>query len=148
MALYIAQWGPIICAFITANMCMLSVQMGILPTDTYPALVCDIEARKAVERLYAAKGMKPTKQLSILVRNYSDINTYTLGFPSTEMGQDTFRLARRALPGPVRPPIPNMLCHSEGLAPLSATEDKQQALGSNHQNFLHSCAHDLEERGI
>ncbi|KAK9916245.1 hypothetical protein WJX75_000443 [Coccomyxa subellipsoidea] len=74
--------------------------MGILPTDTYPALVCDIEARKAVERLYAAKGMEPTKQLSILVRNYSDINTYTLGFPSTEMGQDTFRLARRALPGP------------------------------------------------
>ncbi|BDA40540.1 Uncharacterized protein YciO [Coccomyxa sp. Obi] len=74
--------------------------LGILPTDTYPALVCDIEARKAVERLYAAKGMEPTKQLSILVRNFSDINTYTLGFPSTGMGQDTFRLARRALPGP------------------------------------------------
>ena len=79
------------------------VQLGILPTDTYPALVCDIEARKAVERLYTAKGMEPTKQLSILVRNFSDINTYTLGFPTTGMGQDTFRLARRALPGPVRP---------------------------------------------
>lgn len=76
------------------------MQLGILPTDTYPALVCDIEARKAVERLYAAKGMSPTKQLSMLVRNFTDINKYTLGFPSWE--QDTFKLARRALPGPVR----------------------------------------------
>ncbi len=92
---------------------LLSVQMGILPTDTYPALVCDIEARKAVERLYAAKDMEPTKQLSILVKNYADINTYTLGFPSTELGQDTFRLARRALPGPV-------MAHNFGVCTLIA----------------------------
>ena len=65
------------------------------------ALVCDVEANKAVERLYQAKGMEPSKQLSILCKNFSDIQTYTLGFPSTSTGQDTFRIARRALPGPV-----------------------------------------------
>ncbi len=65
------------------------------------ALVCDVEANKAVERLYQAKGMEPSKPLSILCKNFSDIQTYTLGFPSTSTGQDTFRIARRALPGPV-----------------------------------------------
>ena len=79
----------------------MSVQMGVIPTDTYPALVCDVEASKAVERLYQAKGMEPSKQLSILCKNFADIQTYTLGFPSTSSGQDTFRIARRVLPGPV-----------------------------------------------
>ena len=46
--------------------------------------------------------MEPSKPLSILCKNFSDIQTYTLGFPSTSSGQDTFRLARRVLPGPVR----------------------------------------------
>lgn len=77
-------------------------QMGICPTDTFPALVCDVDARKAVERLYAAKGMSPKKQLAILVRDFAHIQAYTLGFPTTSMGTDTFRLARRVLPGPVR----------------------------------------------
>ncbi|CAK0735793.1 hypothetical protein CVIRNUC_000640 [Coccomyxa viridis] len=74
--------------------------MGILPTDSYPALVCDVDAKRAVERLYQAKEMSPSKQLSILCKNFSDIQTYTLGFPTTSSGQDTFRIAKRVLPGP------------------------------------------------
>eukprot|EP00884_Botryococcus_braunii_P002762 jgi/Botrbrau1/12487/Bobra.0169s0034.1 len=76
--------------------------VGIIPTDTYPALVCDVEARNAVERLYVAKGISANKPLSILCRNFSDINTYTLGFPvaSSSGREDTFRIARRVLPGP------------------------------------------------
>lgn len=27
-------------------------EVGILPTDTYPAFVCDVENRKAVELMY------------------------------------------------------------------------------------------------
>ena len=57
-----------------------------------------------MERLYQAKEMSPSKQLSILCKNFSDIQTYTLGFPTTSSGQDTFRIAKRVLPGPVSPP--------------------------------------------
>ncbi len=85
-------------------MCM-GVQVGVLPTDTYPALVCDIDNRKAVEKLYTIKGLSPKKQLSILCRHLQDISTYTMGFPaSNRPGQiDTFRVARQVLPGPVQP---------------------------------------------
>ena len=66
--------------------------------------MCDVDARQAVERLYAAKDMAPTKQLSIMCRNFADVAEYTLGFPAPQPGRpDAFRLARQALPGPVRP---------------------------------------------
>lgn len=65
--------------------------------------MCDVDAKQAVERLYAAKDMAPTKQLSIMCRSFSDVSEYTLGFPAPEPGRpDAFRLARQALPGPVR----------------------------------------------
>lgn len=78
-------------------------QVGILPTDTYPALVCDISDKSAVEKLYAIKGLSPKKQLSILCRHLQDISTYTLGFPASNVpGQiNLFRVARQVLPGPV-----------------------------------------------
>lgn len=80
------------------------MQVGIVPTDTYPALVCDISDKNAVEKLYAIKGLSPKKQLSILCRNLQDISTYTLGFPASNIaGQiDVFRVARQVLPGPVK----------------------------------------------
>ena len=72
--------------------------------------MCDVDARQAVERLYAAKDMAPTKQLSIMCRSFADVAEYTLGFPAPQPGRpDAFRLARQALPGPVRrhgPPYP------------------------------------------
>ncbi|KAK9839648.1 hypothetical protein WJX81_003060 [Elliptochloris bilobata] len=75
--------------------------LGIIPTDSFPALVCDVDARQAVERLYAAKDMAPTKQLSIMCRSFADVAEYTLGFPAPQPGRpDAFRLARQALPGP------------------------------------------------
>ena len=65
--------------------------------------MCDVDARQAVERLYAAKDMAPTKQLSIMCRSFADVAEYTLGFPAPQPGSpDAFRLARQALPGPVR----------------------------------------------
>ena len=79
--------------------------MGILPTDTYPALVCDLEAKAAGQKIYDIKQMSPSKQLSILCRSLTDIGTYTLGFPVSQIGRTaTFKLARQVLPGPVSPP--------------------------------------------
>lgn len=84
------------------------LQVGIVPTDSYPAIVCDIDNKQAVERLYTVKGLDPKKQLSILCRHLQDISTYTLGFPaSNQPGQaDIFRTARQVLPGPVSPVMP------------------------------------------
>ncbi|KAK9833123.1 hypothetical protein WJX74_007940 [Apatococcus lobatus] len=77
--------------------------VGIIPTDTYPALVCDVNApTSSLETLYAAKDMSPRKPLSILCRGFQDVTTYTLGFPAPSVAgqEDYFRLARRILPGP------------------------------------------------
>lgn len=43
-------------------------QVGILPTDTLPAVVCDLEDRDAVLKLYNVMDLDPKKQLSILCR--------------------------------------------------------------------------------
>ena len=73
------------------------VQVGIVPTDTYPAIVCDIENKDAVRTLYELKGASPTKKLSILVGSMSDISMYTMGFP---VEPNFYKIAKRILPGP------------------------------------------------
>lgn len=42
--------------------------MGIIPTDSLPAVVCDLENRDAVLKLYACMQLSPKKQLSVLCR--------------------------------------------------------------------------------
>jgi hypothetical protein len=43
-------------------------QVGIIPTDSLPAVVCDLENRDAVLKLYACMQLAPKKQLSVLCR--------------------------------------------------------------------------------
>lgn len=76
--------------------------VGVIPTDSFPAIVCDLENKAAVERLYDIQRLKPSKLLSILVRNFKDVSTYTLGFAVSNVpGQvDGFHLAKQVLPGP------------------------------------------------
>lgn len=76
--------------------------VGIIPTDSLPALVCDLENREAVLKLYYIRELHPKKPLSILCRNFRDVSQYTLGFPANNLpGQpDMFSLVRRVLPGP------------------------------------------------
>jgi tRNA threonylcarbamoyl adenosine modification protein (Sua5/YciO/YrdC/YwlC family) len=78
------------------------LQVGIIPTDTLPALVCDIADKAAVQRLYELKGARPSKRLSILCRKFTDISKYTLGFPVSNVpGQPNFyKIAKQILPGP------------------------------------------------
>lgn len=76
--------------------------VGVIPTDTVYAIVCDVKNRDAIDRLYRIKNLDPKKPLSILCRNFQDIDTYTLGFPrGNSHGQtNIFRAARQCLPGP------------------------------------------------
>ena len=57
-----------------------TMQVGIIPTDTLPAIVADLENRDAIIKLYAIKEMSTKKPLSILCRNFQDISHYTAGW--------------------------------------------------------------------
>ncbi|XP_073305529.1 uncharacterized protein [Primulina huaijiensis] len=76
--------------------------VGVIPTDTVYALVCDLRNNSAIERLRRIKDIQPTKPLSILCRSFRDIDTYTTGFPQGN-GQgltNIFRAVKHCLPGP------------------------------------------------
>lgn len=55
------------------------LQLGIIPTDSLPAVVCDLSNKVAALKLYNAMDLAPKKQLSILVGGFNDISTYTTG---------------------------------------------------------------------
>lgn len=69
--------------------------VGVVPTDTVYAFVCDIGSKRSIERLYAIKDMDPKKPLSIMCRDLSMVSEYTRALPN-----QAFRAIRRSLPGP------------------------------------------------
>ncbi|KAL5724824.1 hypothetical protein ACHQM5_008036 [Ranunculus cassubicifolius] len=76
--------------------------VGVIPTDTVYAFVCDVRSPAAIERLRRIKDIGASKPLSILCRSFRDIDTYTLGFPrGTGQGHtNIFRVVKHCLPGP------------------------------------------------
>jgi hypothetical protein len=58
------------------------VQIGVVPTDSYPALICDLQNANAAELLAAVKDISPTKPMSILVKDFAAIDEYTNGWPA------------------------------------------------------------------
>ncbi|CAA0823487.1 DHBP synthase RibB-like alpha/beta domain [Striga hermonthica] len=73
--------------------------VGVIPTDTVYAIVCDLRNNSAVERLRSHSLLQP---LSILCRSFKDIDTYTTGFPrGNDQGlKNIFRAVKQCLPGP------------------------------------------------
>jgi len=68
----------------------------IYPTDTVYGLGCDITNTKAVERVAKLKGIKLEKaNLSFICYNLSHISDYV-----KQIDTATFKLLKRALPGP------------------------------------------------
>jgi tRNA threonylcarbamoyl adenosine modification protein (Sua5/YciO/YrdC/YwlC family) len=76
--------------------------VGIIPTDTMYALVCDINNAKAVDQVYRIKDMNAKKPLSVLCRSFADIEEYTRGLPVAQSagGRDIFKIVKDCLPGP------------------------------------------------
>ena len=66
----------------------------MLPTDSLPALVCDVESKQGVACLCAAKQEALSKPMSILIRGFQDIDTYTSGLPLGSGGQGTDMVSR------------------------------------------------------
>ncbi|GER47499.1 threonylcarbamoyl-AMP synthase [Striga asiatica] len=78
--------------------------VGVIPTDTVYAIVCDLRNNSAVERLRRIKDVEPSKASCkiILCRSFKDIDTYTTGFPrGNDQGlKNIFRAVKQCLPGP------------------------------------------------
>ena len=68
----------------------------IYPTDTVYSMACDLNNRKAVERMAQIKGVKIEKaNFSLICSDLSNISDYTIQF-----GNNIYKLMKRALPGP------------------------------------------------
>ncbi|KAM7267449.1 hypothetical protein ACFE04_009615 [Oxalis oulophora] len=76
--------------------------VGVIPTDTVYAIVCDPRSHSAVERLRRIKNIDSLKPLSMLCHSFRDIDTYTMGFPRGDgLGHaNIFRAVKQCLPGP------------------------------------------------
>jgi tRNA threonylcarbamoyl adenosine modification protein (Sua5/YciO/YrdC/YwlC family) len=64
------------------------------PTDTVYGLGCDLMNKKAVDRLYAIKGMDRSHQLAFICPDLSDIARYAV------VENQVYRILRHFLPGP------------------------------------------------
>ncbi|XP_028771337.1 uncharacterized protein LOC114728593 [Neltuma alba] len=76
--------------------------VGVIPTDTLYAIVCDLRSHSAIERLRRIKKIEASKPLSILCHSLRDIDKYTIGFPRGD-GQghtNIFKAVKPYLPGP------------------------------------------------
>ena len=75
--------------------CLKNGGIIIYPTDTVYSMGCDIFNTKAVEKLCKIKGIKlQQNNFSIVCNDLSNISTYA------KVSNNTFRLLKRALPGP------------------------------------------------
>jgi tRNA threonylcarbamoyl adenosine modification protein (Sua5/YciO/YrdC/YwlC family) len=64
------------------------------PTDTVYGLGCDIKSKKAIERIYRIKKMKPDQPLAFICPDLGDLAKYAI------VDDRTYRLMRRLTPGP------------------------------------------------
>jgi tRNA threonylcarbamoyl adenosine modification protein (Sua5/YciO/YrdC/YwlC family) len=68
----------------------------IYPTDTVYSMACDLNNRKAVDRMAQIKGIKIEKaNFSLICYDLSHISDYTVQF-----GNNIYKMMKRALPGP------------------------------------------------
>lgn len=76
--------------------------VGVIPTDTVYAIVCNLKSQSAIERLHRITNVEASKPLSILCHSFRDIDTYTTGFPrGNDHGlTNIFRAVKQCLPGP------------------------------------------------
>jgi tRNA threonylcarbamoyl adenosine modification protein (Sua5/YciO/YrdC/YwlC family) len=64
------------------------------PTDTVYALGCDLLNKKAIDRLYAVKGMATDQPLAFICPDLADLSKYAV------VDNHAYRLLRKLLPGP------------------------------------------------
>ena len=88
------------------------------PTDSIYALGCAIESRDAIERIYRAKGMKPSQRLALICPDLSTASEFGM------FSQTAFRLAQRIFPGPYTLVVP-----ATREVPRTLTDHKRRTVG-------------------
>ncbi len=66
----------------------------VYPTDSTYALGCALEAREAVERIRAIRGLPPSHLLTLVCRDLSELGTYA------HVDNAVYRLLKALTPGP------------------------------------------------
>ena len=80
--------------------CIACGGVGVLPTDSSYAFVCDVSNVSALTKMYRLKRVSdPSKSMSVLCRHMADVNAYSTGFPTTQ-AVNWFRVCKKVLPGP------------------------------------------------
>ncbi len=70
--------------------------IGIIPTDTVYAIICDINSKKGLEKLCKLQNLKPEKiNLSIIFKDLKNISDYCQPFDTK-----TYKILKRHFPGP------------------------------------------------
>jgi tRNA threonylcarbamoyl adenosine modification protein (Sua5/YciO/YrdC/YwlC family) len=67
----------------------------IYPTDTVYAYGCDINDRRAIERIYRIKKIAKNKPLSFIFSELSELHDYV-----RNISDQAFKIMKKALPGP------------------------------------------------
>lgn len=88
------------------------------PTDSVYALGCALEAKDAIEKIYRAKGMKPSQRLALICPDLSSASQYA------QLSQTAFRLAHRIFPGPYTLVVP-----ATRNVPRGLTDQKRRTVG-------------------
>ena len=70
--------------------------VAIIPSDSVYAIACDLNSKKAVEKICLLKGIKPNKaNFSIICDDLSHLSDFTSALP-----KNVFKVLKRNLPGP------------------------------------------------
>lgn len=76
--------------------CLKNDGVIIYPTDTVYGIACDMNSKKAFERIAMIKGIKPEKaNFSFVCRDLSEVSKYSLS-----VNKQVYRLLKEVLPGP------------------------------------------------
>jgi tRNA threonylcarbamoyl adenosine modification protein (Sua5/YciO/YrdC/YwlC family) len=73
---------------------LLAGEVIAYPTDTVYGLGCDLQNRKAIDKLYMIKGMDRSHPLAFICPDLSEIARYAI------VDNQVYRVLRRFLPGP------------------------------------------------
>ncbi|MBW1644993.1 MAG: threonylcarbamoyl-AMP synthase [Deltaproteobacteria bacterium] len=69
-------------------------ELVIVPTDTNYTVVCSIDAKRAIQRLYALKTGKKQKQFTLFCADLTDISRYAV------VDNQAYRFMKSLIPGP------------------------------------------------